>query len=142
MKTAHLHDIWSSPDNSRLISKQFSFRFPVHIAAKIAALSDMYPQKNRTQIVADLLTAALDNLEINLPIVKGRGPTKEEEYYGREHAEMEGYEYEPSFEMTGRRAQFRTLANKYYRELERELGNESPEDLYQVLWLSEEDFKK
>ena len=67
MRTSHLHDIWASPDNTRLVSKQFSFRFPVHIAAKIAALAEIYPQKNRTQIVADLLTAALDDLEKSLP---------------------------------------------------------------------------
>ena len=67
MKTSHLHDIWAAPDNGRLVSKQFSFRFPVHIAAKIAALAEVYPQKNRTQIVADLLTTALDDLEKNLP---------------------------------------------------------------------------
>ena len=48
MKTAHLHDVWSSPDNCRLVSKQFSFRLPVSEAAKIAALGEMYPQKNRT----------------------------------------------------------------------------------------------
>ncbi len=142
MKTAHLHDIWSSPDNSRLVSKQFSFRLPVHIAAKIAALCDMYPQKNRTQIVADLLTAALDNLELNLPIEKGQGDTEEDEYYGRQHAEMEGYKFAPSFQMAGKRAEFRSLANKYYREHELELGNDSPQALYPVLWLAEEDFKK
>ncbi len=28
MKTLNLHDQWSSPDNSRLTSKQFSFRLP------------------------------------------------------------------------------------------------------------------
>ena len=60
MKTQHLHDVWASPDNTRLTTKQFSFRFPVHIAAKIAALCEMYPQKNRTHIVADLLAAALE----------------------------------------------------------------------------------
>ncbi|MBK9521376.1 MAG: hypothetical protein IPO13_07125 [Rhodocyclaceae bacterium] len=53
MKTSHLHDTWAGPDNARLVSKQFSFRLPVHIAAKIAALGEMYPRKNRTQIVAD-----------------------------------------------------------------------------------------
>lgn len=47
MKTAHLHDVWSSPDNSRLVSKQFSFRLPDHIVAKIATLGELYPQKIR-----------------------------------------------------------------------------------------------
>lgn len=61
----------TSPDNTRLTTKQLSFRLPVHIAAKIAALCEMYPQKNRTQIVADLLTTALDALEEVLPEALG-----------------------------------------------------------------------
>ena len=61
MQTSHLHDLWATPDNSRLTSKQFSFRLPVHIAAKIAALCEIYPQKNRTQIVADLLAHGFDH---------------------------------------------------------------------------------
>jgi len=71
MKTEHLHDLWGGPDNSRLTTKQFSFRFPVHIAAKIAALCEMYPQKTRTQIIADLLTSSLDELEAKLPEALG-----------------------------------------------------------------------
>ena len=32
--------------------------------------------------------------------------------------------------MVGPRREFRDLANKHFRELERELGAESPEDLF------------
>ena len=142
MKTSHLHDVWSGPDNSRLVSKQFSFRLPVHLAAKIAALGDMYPQKNRTQLVSDLLTAAIDNLEINLPVQKGQGDTLENEHYAKIHAEQEGYEYEPLYTISGPRSEFRMLTNKYYKLLEQELGNEKPENIYDDIWFSEKDFKK
>ncbi|WP_052177726.1 hypothetical protein [Methylotenera sp. G11] len=130
MKTQHLHDIWSSADNSRLVSKQFSFRLPVHIAAKIAALCDLYPQKNRTQIVADLLSAALDDLEKNLPM--NIVPVNEfQQQYEDEQSYHAGLPQESLFEMGGARAQFRHKSNQHYKDLEKELGNDSPSDLFE-----------
>jgi hypothetical protein len=142
MKTQHLHDVWASPDNSRLTSKQFSFRFPVHIAAKIAALCEMYSQKNRTHIVADLLAAALDDLEKNLPMELGAGLPPDEEAAERMAAKHLGYEYEPSFEVWGPRAHFRNISNRFYQEMEKELGNENPLPLYQDLHITEKQFKE
>lgn len=130
MKTQHLHDMWSSPDNSRLTSKQFSFRLPVHIAAKLAALSELYPQKNRTQVVADLLTAALDDLEANLPLALGSKISAEEEYYERDIAAHLNESYESSFHLTGARVRYRHLVNKHFKEFEKELGNEAAEIIY------------
>lgn len=129
MKSELLHEVWSSPDNSRLVSKQFSFRLPVHIAAKVAALCDMYPQKNRTQIVADLLTSSLDELEKKLPY---------EIEPVNEHVQMEidqadfhdRVEQSIAYELTGPRGRFRYLSNKYYQEYEKELGSEVSIKLY------------
>lgn len=129
MKSELLHDLWSSPDNSRLVSKQFSFRLPVHIAAKINALSEMYPQKNRTQIVADLLASALDQLEKNIPFTLQEAP----EYVQHSQAMAArdiGFEFETVYELGGSRGKFRELSNKFYAEYEKELGNESPVNLY------------
>lgn len=70
-KTAELHSFWSLPDNSRLTSKQYSFRLPVHMAAKIAALCDVYPQKIRTEIVCDLLSTAIKDLVKGMPYARG-----------------------------------------------------------------------
>jgi hypothetical protein len=141
MKTQHLHDTWESPDNSRLTSKQFSFRFPVHIAAKIAALCEMYPQKNRTNIVADLLAAALDDLEKSLPASLIE-QTEEENRNDAEIAHQTGYEYEQYYEIGGQRGRFRYLANKHYSELEQELGNENPIPLFDNLYTTEKQFKE
>lgn len=141
MKTQHLHDVWASPDNSRLTSKQFSFRLPVHIAAKIAALCEMYPQKNRTHIVADLLAAALDDLEKNLPAALSE-LTEEENHDQKLAADHYGYEYEQVYEVYGQRGRFRDLANKHYVELENELGNEKPLPLYEKLHATEKQFKE
>ncbi len=140
MKTSHLHDMWASPDNSRLTSKQFSFRLPVHIAAKIAALCEIYPQKNRTQIVADLLTAALDDLEKSLPEALGSPLEPSLQHDLAENAAIEGKDYEEMFYLGGTRARFRHVANKHYLELEKELGNEKPEPLFHEIWVTKSDF--
>jgi hypothetical protein len=137
MKSELLHDLWSSPDNSRLVSKQFSFRLPVHIAAKITALGEMYPQKNRTQIVADLLSTALDDLEKSLPynLLKA---SEDEQRDNDEFSYHHGYEIEPIYELGGTRDRFRKLTNKYYVEFEKELGNDSPIKLFEPLVGSKE----
>ena len=57
MKASDLVTVWGAPDNSRLTAKQYSFRLPVHVAAKLAALESLYPTRSRTQLVGDLLTA-------------------------------------------------------------------------------------
>jgi len=142
MKTSHLHDLWASPDNSRLTSKQFSFRLPIHIAAKIAALCEIYPQKNRTQIVADLLTAALDDLEKNLPEALGSPLDPEEQHEQRMAAEHFGHDYEELYGLGGARGQFRNISNRHYRELENELGNETPTPLFDVMYVTEAHFNK
>lgn len=140
MKTSHLHDLWAGPDNSRLTNKQFSFRLPVHIAAKLAALCEIYPQKNRTQIVADLLTAAIDDLEINLPEALGEFAHDEVDHF---MAEQIGCNVgEKVYLMGGARGRFRTLANIHYQDLEKELGNETPGRLYDDYHLTESYFDR
>lgn len=142
MKASSLHDIWESPDNSRVTPKQFSFRLPIHVAAKIAALSEMYPQKSRTQIIADLLTTALDELEQNLPMALGDPLSDEEEHIEEMIAEHEHRDYVPIFNLGGPRAKFRYLSNQHYEEMEKELGNEKPSALFQPMYLTEADLKK
>jgi hypothetical protein len=137
MKTDHLHDLWAGPDNTRLTSKQFSFRFPVHIAAKIAALAEMYPTKNRTQIVADLLTAALDDFEKHMPEAVGEAVDPK---YKEEIANRVDKAGQKLFHLGGARGQFRAIANRHYRELEAELGNEHPAPLFEDIVGTLEDF--
>ena len=139
MKASNLHDLWASPDNSRLTSKQFSFRLPTHIAAKIAALCEMYPNKTRTQVVADLLTSALDELEKALPEEIGEEIDPQEQY---EYEQFEGPEFEKRHYLGGLRGRFRDLSNRHYQEIEQELGNESPSRLYEERLVTESEMKR
>ena len=118
MKAKDLVSVWGSPDNSRLTAKQSSFRLPVHVAAKLSALAEIYPQKTKTQLVADLLSAALAEMETELP-----------HYPGERFSDVEE-DGEPLYIAEGPAGQFRSLTNKYYKELEKELGNENPEPFF------------
>jgi len=117
-KSSDLPGRWGLPDNSRLTPKQFSFRLPVHVAAKIQALCEVYPQRSRTEIVGDLLTDALQRVERSFPLVGGG------------QVGFQPNTDEPWFEEVGPGSRFRKLANKYYEEMEKELGNKKPAPLY------------
>lgn len=121
MKSSDLHSLWSSPDNTRVTNKQYSFRLPVHVAAKIAALCEMYPQKTRTELVGDLLATALDDLVKGMPYVKGSFMFHDNQSGEDIHEDM------------GPATTFWELSNKYYQELEREMGNENPPTLDQAM---------
>ena len=118
MEGSYLHEAWRAPDNTRLVSKQFSFRLPVHVAAKLSAIGDIYPTKNRTQIVADLLTLALENFENGLPQYKG-APFEGNFELDEQHYYVEGL-----------KRRFWELSNKYFQELEAELGNPEAKPLF------------
>jgi hypothetical protein len=67
MEPRDLLKVWAAPDNSKLTPKQWSIRLPIHVAAKICALCDLYPRKTKTEIIGDLLATALDQLAETLP---------------------------------------------------------------------------
>ena len=114
MKASDLATVWGAPDNSRVTAKQYSFRLPVQVAAKLAALEELYPTRSRTQLVGDLLTAAINELEQNLPSYAGR-PEGANPDTGEE-----------MFKEMGQAADYRRLANKHYQSIETELGTEKP----------------
>ena len=125
MKAADLVGIWDSPDNSRLTSKQVSFRLPVHVAAKISALCDMYPTKTRTQIVGDLLASALADVEKALPCMKGPSLGGHRDETGKE-----------LFEAVGPVVTFRDRTNHHFITLEIENGVENPKPFFDaaLIW--------
>ncbi|HYK89916.1 MAG TPA: hypothetical protein VE398_14160 [Acidobacteriota bacterium] len=100
MRPRDLFKAWHAPDSAQLTARQFSIRLPVHVAAKIAALCEMYPKKTRTDIIGDLLSSALVKIEAGLPTIQGE--------------EMHGYD----------RTRFRTLAARYLREFGAEPGRQ------------------
>lgn len=117
MKSSDLHNLWSAPDNSRVTSKQFSFRLPVHVAAKLAALCEMYPNKTRTEIVGDLLSTSIEDVIKSIPVYEG----------DIIHVLPDGEEVRAEI---GPRVDFWQKADKHYQDLEKELGNENPPSIF------------
>lgn len=127
MKASRLHEVWASPDNTRLTPKQYSFRLPLHVAAKLAALGEIYPNRSRTQIVADLLSSALEEVEAHLP--QGVGDRAEGDLE-RMLQEEHGYAGEELYYLGGPKGRFRSSANKHYRDLEVEAGGQPTDPLF------------
>ncbi len=120
MKSSDLHNVWSSPDNSRVTSKQYSFRLPVHVAAKLAALCEMYPHKTRTEIVGDLLSTSIEDVIKSIPVYEGEII----------HILPDGEEIRAE---AGPRVDFWEIADKHYQAIEKEMGNENPPSIYEAL---------
>ena len=110
METSHLLKTWIGPDNSRLMRNQTSVRLSVHVAAKISALCEMFPQRAKTQIINDLLSTALDQLEGSL---EDTHPWEESE---------EGLENLPT-----QKTNYHTLVKKYLAEIEASNGEAAVE---------------
>lgn len=70
MEPRDLVKVWDAPDNSKLTAKQWSIRLPVHVAAQISALCDLYPRKTKTEIIGDLLATAISQVAGALPYIE------------------------------------------------------------------------
>lgn len=110
-----------------MTAKQSSFRLPVHVAAKLTALCELYPGKTRTQIVGDLLASAIDSSVLGLGSIKGPHVQSVTDNDG-ERLEL--------YEDVGPLAKFKQSANRHFADLEKELGNESPALLYELNYVS------
>ncbi len=62
---------WEKEAFGELTKESYSINLSLEDAAKLDALSEMYPKRNKEQLISELLTAALNELETCLPYVKG-----------------------------------------------------------------------
>lgn len=120
MKNTNLYDQWRAMDDKRLASKPISTRLPVHVLARLNAISALFPTKTRTDILVDLIKSGLDSFEESLPPV----------YYSPDPVEIDKdlSVYLP----VGANAEYKQRANKEYADLENELGNTNPQNLFSV----------
>jgi hypothetical protein len=127
MDPKDLVKVWDAPDHSRLTPKQISIRLPILVAAKISALCEMYPRSSKSKVIGDLLATALDEVEKELPSKKGRlvydVPLPPPEMVIGSDVYTES---ERAYEDVGLKGRFRTLTEKYLRELEKEAGIKEP----------------
>ena len=72
MKIRDLMQYWEKHAGSEITAREFSVRLPLYDAARILALAEMYPAKTETQIITELLGAALDELQEAFPYAQGK----------------------------------------------------------------------
>lgn len=68
MNCINLYDQWRTMNDNRLASKPISIRLPVHVLARINAISELFPSKIRTDILTDLIKTGLEVLKILYPL--------------------------------------------------------------------------
>ena len=71
MRIAELIQRWNEEAHTRTAMQPYEVRLALRDAARIEALRMMYPNRSDSQIMADLIRAALDELEVAMPYVPG-----------------------------------------------------------------------
>lgn len=72
MQLKDLVERWEQTASERRTPHHYSVRLPLADAAKLAALAEMYPGRSEEELITDLLSAALNELEATFPYVQGR----------------------------------------------------------------------
>ncbi|MCP5161633.1 MAG: type 1 pili tip component [Hahellaceae bacterium] len=101
MKINELAKYWEDNAKARLTTKSYSLRLPLQDAARIAALSEMYPKRTAEELIGELLSSALDELETSFPYIAGTRIVAEDE------------QGDPLYEDLGPTPRFLDLSKKY-----------------------------
>lgn len=104
MKIRELVQQWEQSATGRLVSTPYQVYLDVESAARLAALSHMYPKRRPEELLAELLGAALEDLEASLPYVQGT------------HVVATDEEGNPVYEDVGPTPRFLELARHYRQE--------------------------
>ncbi len=110
MQIADLVREWERAGGGHLTAREYRIHLPLRDAAKIAALTEMYPLRSETEIITELLTAALNELERAMPYVQG---SKEIARDDRD---------DPIYEDVGPTPRFNALSRQYREKLETNQG--------------------
>lgn len=105
MKIRELVQQWEQNATGRLVSTPYQVHLDVESAARLAALSDMYPKRTTEELLAELIGAALEDLEASLPYVQGT------------HVVATDEEGNPVYEDAGPTPRFLELARQHLQEM-------------------------
>lgn len=108
MNLKELASTWETSALGELTKDSYEVRLPLEDAAKINALSEMYPKRTKEQIISELLSAALVELETSFPYVQGAKVVTTDE------------EGDPVFEDVGPTPSYLALAKKHFSNLKSE----------------------
>lgn len=101
MKIKELCKLWEKQAKAVMTENEYSFRLPIEDAAKVSALAEMYPKRTEREILGELISSALEELETSLPYVTGDKVIARDEMG------------DPIFEDKGPTPKFLDLSKKY-----------------------------
>lgn len=71
MYLKQLVEHWETHANGNLTKETYQVRLAVEDVAKLDALAEMYPKRSKEQIISELLSASLGQLEASFPYIQG-----------------------------------------------------------------------
>jgi len=96
---------WQASSTARLAAREYHIKLPLKDAARVQALMEMFPACAEDELLADLVAAALDELEQAMPYVPGTNVVSEDDHG------------DPVFEDTGPSPRYRELTRRFTQEL-------------------------
>lgn len=80
MKLKDLVGKWEDEAHGTISRDTYAVKLSLEDAARIDALSEMYPRRSKEQIISELLAAALAELESSFPYVEGSRVVSHDEH--------------------------------------------------------------
>jgi hypothetical protein len=111
MQVRDLIERWEEASAEPLTVRKYCIQLPLPDAARIEALVQLYPRRRVDEILRDLISAALDEVEAAFPYRQGPRVISEDD------------QGDPIFEDAGPAPQFRKLAARFTAELEAQAGS-------------------
>ena len=108
MKVSELAQLWEGTAGGQLTKTRYNLRLSLEDAAKLEALAEMYPRRSMEHLLGDLISAALSDLEVSLPYIKGNKVIALDELG------------DPMFEDVGPTPRFLSLAKKHLDSLKQQ----------------------
>ena len=105
MRISELIQRWGQDTRHRVGQLEYRLHLPLYDAARIEALRAMYPGHADADIMADLIHAALDELEVAMPYVPGKQVIAEDDLGA------------PIYEDLGPTPRFYVLSHEFLRKL-------------------------
>jgi hypothetical protein len=100
-----LLDSWAEAERPATTSETYEIRLTIEDAAKIHALTELFPGIEHERVITDLLSAAIERVEAAIPYEPGDKVIREDEFG------------DPVYEDTGMTPQFLELVRKHQKQL-------------------------
>jgi hypothetical protein len=107
VKFKPLLDRWKKPASPELTAREYAVRLPLEDAARLRALSELFPGQAVEEIITDLLHAGLDEIAAAMPYERGPKVISRDDHG------------DPVYEDIGLTPRFIELSRKFKKELQK-----------------------